>query len=312
MHSILGRRGFRLAAATLVLLSIAAGVAYASIPDAGSLTYHACMLKGVGTIRIIDPEKQHCSAALEAEITFNQKGPAGPGGAQGAAGTDGVSPTVAQLTAGDANCPNGGAAITDAANHTAYVCNGAQGATGQPGAEGQPFSGTFTSPNGQYSISVTDDGISIASTSSATIGLDSTGIAIHTPGTIAVRGRGVDIQSQADLGLGGADSIGLNSGNDVFITGSGNLTINTGNNASWQVGRNFSVNTGSSVNMQASGTATYQSSGVTSVRASFVQVNGSSCAMAARIGDQIQGTAPGTGGPVFGSILTGSTSVCIG
>ena len=43
-------------------------------------------------------------------------------------------------------------AITDAAGHTAYVCSG------QNGADGQPFSGTVSSPNGLYALSVTDDG----------------------------------------------------------------------------------------------------------------------------------------------------------
>ena len=37
-----------------------------------------------------------------------------------------------------------------------YVCSGVAGV---PGQDGQPFSGTFTSPNGVYSISVTDAGI---------------------------------------------------------------------------------------------------------------------------------------------------------
>ena len=45
----------------------------------------------------------------------------------------------------------GGAAITDANNSTAYVCSGQDG---QPGKDGTPFSGTFTSSNGAYSISV--------------------------------------------------------------------------------------------------------------------------------------------------------------
>ncbi len=60
-------------------------------------------------------------------------GPAGPKGATGAAGTDGkngtngtngVSPTVTALAAGNANCPGGGDAITDASGKTTYVCNG--------------------------------------------------------------------------------------------------------------------------------------------------------------------------------------------
>ena len=92
--------------------------------------------------------------------------PAPPGvdgtdGAPGPAGSAGVSPSVAPLAVGDRHCPTGGAAITDAAGSTAYVCSGANGADGADGADGAPFSGTFTSPNGLYSINVTDAGVTV-------------------------------------------------------------------------------------------------------------------------------------------------------
>jgi Collagen triple helix repeat (20 copies) len=48
-------------------------------------------------------------------------GPAGP------AGSPGTGATVASLAAGDGNCANGGASITDGSNNTAYACNGAAG-----------------------------------------------------------------------------------------------------------------------------------------------------------------------------------------
>src|SRR5262245_60784356 len=105
--------------AALAAFVVAGGIAYAAIPDSDG-TYHACMLKGIGTIRIIDPAKQQRCTSLESEITFNQRGPAG------------ASPTVAQLAAGDAHCANGGAAIKDAGGSTAYVCNGADGHDGEP------------------------------------------------------------------------------------------------------------------------------------------------------------------------------------
>jgi hypothetical protein len=41
------------AAGTLVAAAIAGGVAYATIPDANNV-YNACMLKSLGTIRLID------------------------------------------------------------------------------------------------------------------------------------------------------------------------------------------------------------------------------------------------------------------
>jgi hypothetical protein len=77
------------------MLAVAGGVAYAAIPDTGTSTYHACMLKNVGTIRIIDPSLptssllQHCNANLETQITFNQNGPKGDAGPPGAVGPPG-------------------------------------------------------------------------------------------------------------------------------------------------------------------------------------------------------------------------------
>jgi hypothetical protein len=95
------RRG-RVAVAAAAALAVSGGIAYASIPDAGGVV-HACLLKNVGTIRVIDTAKSglpgHCSN-VETELTWNQKGEAGapgapgaPGaqGAQGAPGADGVS-----------------------------------------------------------------------------------------------------------------------------------------------------------------------------------------------------------------------------
>jgi len=55
-----------------------AGVAYATIPD-GSWVYNAYMLRGVGTIRLIDPTApkyafdSHCSG-VEQQISWNQTG----------------------------------------------------------------------------------------------------------------------------------------------------------------------------------------------------------------------------------------------
>ena len=203
MSSIFAGRGVRFAVAALALFTVAGGIAFAAIPDADG-TYHACMLKNLGTIRIIDPVKQHCSAALETEITFNQKG---------SPGANGVSPTVAQLAAGDAHCATGGAAITDAAGTTAYVCNGLKGADGQDGADGEPFSGTFTSPNGQYSISVTD-----------------TGVTIDAPGatTVSVSQSGVTVQSDTALNLKGGTDVKVEGGISATVKANASATVQAG------------------------------------------------------------------------------------
>jgi hypothetical protein len=137
------KRG-RLAVAAAGMLAVAAlarGVAYATIPDANHV-YSACMLKGTGTIRLIDKSlpstnlMSHCTDK-EIEISWNQAGqpgppgPAGPQGPKGDTGTpgkdgtngnDGVSVTTATEPAGS-NCPAGGVRLT-AVNGVSYACNG--------------------------------------------------------------------------------------------------------------------------------------------------------------------------------------------
>src|SRR5436190_21341217 len=123
------------ATGVLVAVAIAGGVAYATIPGPGNV-YSACMLKGVGTIRLIDkslPSTNLMSRCTdkETEISWNQAGqpgpagPAGPAGARGdpgAPGTngtngtngkDGVSVATASEPAGS-NCAAGGVQLSAA------------------------------------------------------------------------------------------------------------------------------------------------------------------------------------------------------
>jgi hypothetical protein len=62
-------------------------------------------------------------------------GPAGPAGPPGAPGAPGTGVTVAAEPPG-ANCANGGGAITDGGNNTAYACTGATGPKGDTGVAG--------------------------------------------------------------------------------------------------------------------------------------------------------------------------------
>ena len=169
----------------MALFALAGGVAYATIPD-GAGVYTACKLNALGTIRLIDPSLpassllSHCTA-LETAISWNQRGQ------KGDPGQNGTSPTVAQLAVGNANCPTGGAAITDSAGSTAYVCNGANGTNG---VDGQSFAGTFTSQNGAYSISVTNTGITLGSSGGATITLSGADLTELSPGTTSIRAGG--------------------------------------------------------------------------------------------------------------------------
>ena len=76
---------------------------------------------------------------------------------------------------------------------------GPPGADGEDGEDGEPFSGTFTSPNGQYSLSVTDAGIRLAGIGS-TILLDATGIRVDSATTLTLR-SGQDTSLRAGAGL---------------------------------------------------------------------------------------------------------------
>lgn len=263
----------RLAASVVVLVALVGGIAYAAIPDATG-TYHACLLKGTGTIRIIDPDAQRCNAANETEITFGARGPQGlpglPGtnGSPGAAGANGISPTVAQIGPGT-NCATGGVAITGAGGTTAYACNGANGAAGQDGAA---FSGTFTSPNGQYSIQVADTGIQLRAS-------DGTHLLIQA-GTW-------DARSTGDLSLTGDQSAQLRSGANLDVRAGANATI------------------------QAGSVATLKGAALLDLGGPLVRINSpTSCLSAARASDQV--SVPFTGTATIGTIFTGSTSVCIG
>jgi hypothetical protein len=144
------------AAGALLAIAIAGGVAYATIPGPGNV-YNACMLKGLGTIRLIDkslPSTNLMSRCTdrETEISWNQAGQPGPAGTPGARGEpgppgndgangtngtdgkDGVSVSAASEPAG-ANCAGGGVQLT-AVNGVTYVCNGKDGVDGRDGANG--------------------------------------------------------------------------------------------------------------------------------------------------------------------------------
>jgi hypothetical protein len=169
------------AAGALAASTLAGGVAWAAIPDGGGVI-SGCRLKVGGILRVIDTSKnEKCLTNFEVPISWNQRG------LKGDPGANGVSPTVAQLAVDDSNCPAGGAAITDSAGSTAYVCNGA---SGQDGTDGQSFAGTFTSPNGQFSISVSDSGITLARGGGPSIQLSANDITARSTGTATIESSG--------------------------------------------------------------------------------------------------------------------------
>jgi hypothetical protein len=120
----------------LVATALAGGIAYATIPGTGSV-YTACMLKNVGTVRLIDKSlpdanpMSHCSRTLELEVSWNQRGQDGVSGTNGTNGRD----VTATFEPPGSNCAGGGAQLS-AANGISYLCNGKDGRDGTDGRNG--------------------------------------------------------------------------------------------------------------------------------------------------------------------------------
>ena len=148
-----GRRTVVVAGIVAIALAAAAGIAYATIPSSGSV-YTACMLKGVGTIRLIDtslPSSNllgHCTA-FETQVSWSQNGqpgapgPQGPQGAKGDPGASGATgaggPQGPQGAKGDPGAPGATGATGPAGPAGAAGAAGPagpQGPKGDPGATG--------------------------------------------------------------------------------------------------------------------------------------------------------------------------------
>lgn len=338
----LGRRAVLLVVAGAALL--AGGVAYAKVADTGGVLT-ACRLDSNGSLRLIDPTLSsgplsRCTQN-ETQVSWNQQGqpgaagPTGPAGKDGKDGKDGVSPTVAQLGAGDSHCAAGGASITDASGNVAYVCNGAVGADGKDGKDGAPFNGTFTSPNGQFTLTVSDAGVSIIGPDSSVSlpaggGIDILGGDIQTVANNVVtqinhdetthvgHDRTETVGNDSTTSIGHNDSIALagsrtssvGSNETITITGNrtesvhGNQTITVDASRTERVGANDSLNVGASRTERVGGQLSLLAGASATIDAPSVAVNGAGagCKSAARVGDLVSSTA----------ILTGSANVCIG
>jgi hypothetical protein len=236
--------------AALAVACVSAGIAIAAVtlPFSGDgNTINGCY-NDKGKLVLLTPTSSQCAKKYHS-IQWNVTGPQGAPGSPGAPGKDGVSPTVAQLAPGDTHCPNGGAAITDAANTTAYVCSGGS------------FDGTFTA--GDYSISVTGSGITLAGPSNEKVTLTNSGITVD----------------------GGA---------------AGFFKAKTG-------AAEMSFESASSLNLKGLITKV-QAATLLDLTGALTRIGGG-CLPVARVGDQIQGVSAGMGGPVTGTILTGSPTV---
>jgi hypothetical protein len=354
MRHLLDPHWRRLAILVVAMLAAAGGIAYATIPDAGNL-YTGCMLKNVGTVRLIDSTlpssnlMSHCTA-LETQISWNQQGqkgdPGSPGlpGKDGAGGANGISPRVAQLPLHDSHCPAGGAAITDAAGATAYVCSGADG---QSGNDGKPFAGSFTSPNGLFSLTVADSGVELRGPN-ATLSLPQApllGVRINSTGELFLHAKNLDteatdetmyvahdllqavdhdaithirhdridtIDNNQTLTVLGDRTETVDGNEGIAIHGSRSETVNRnesmmiGGSRAESVGANDAISVGGNRSENVSGAYHSQAGATLNLRGSLVTINdtGSDCRPVARVGDLVN--------PLVSAILTGSATVCVG
>ena len=88
MRFTIRRRG-GLIAATIAVLAIGAGIAYATIPDSAGVI-HGCYDQR-GQLRVIDPSTGDVCKNNEKSLDWSQTGPPGPPGQDGTDGTNGVS-----------------------------------------------------------------------------------------------------------------------------------------------------------------------------------------------------------------------------
>lgn len=308
IHLQVGRR--HLVVPAVIAAAVLGGVAYAAIPDAGG-AFTACRLDSNGSLRLIDPSLSsgplsRCTAN-ETQVQWNEQGQAG------------VSPTVVQLAAGDAHCSTGGASITDAAGAVAFVCNGAAGAPGQPGKDGAPFAGTFTSPNGQFTLTVADGGVTIVGPDSSISLPAAGGIRIqandvttevaHDETTVVGHNRTVAVGNDQSTSIGHNRTDVVSNDESVEITGNRTETVHKGEtirvdrSRNAQIGLDDVLSVSGNRSEHVGAALQVQAAGAASIAGGLLSLGGAGgCNPAARVGDLVSPTA----------ILTGSATVCIG
>lgn len=161
-----GRRG----GAALIVGGMAAGGILSGAIATASVpdstgVIHTCYSQAKGTWRPIDFPKQKCSTG-ETELAWNQTGPQGPQGLQGPQGAQGP-----------------------------------QGPTGPAGT----FSGHFESPSGDYTLDVTDAGISLAGPD-AEVELQGSNVTVLATNNVKVQSGGDATVIGVKTRLGGSGS----------------------------------------------------------------------------------------------------------
>ena len=174
-------RGRLLLTGAGAVLAVSVGVAYAAIPGSSGVI-NGCYSGGQGQLRVIDTDSGEQCKKNETALSWNQQGAQGipgPIGPQGLQGVPGQQGETGATGATGATGPQGPA--------------GEPGEDGTDGADGTPFDGTFTSPNGLYSLTV-----------------DNSGIELKSPGTsVKLTVASVSVQAAGPLSLNGAP-VGVN------------------------------------------------------------------------------------------------------
>jgi hypothetical protein len=95
------------------------------------------------------------------------------------------------------------------------------GLNGNDGAAGESFSGTFTSPNGEYSISVTDTGITLAHGINTRITLAGSDIELRTAEQATIQaGTAATVEAETNFTLKGQGAGRVEAGGALTLKGS--------------------------------------------------------------------------------------------
>jgi hypothetical protein len=145
------------------------------------------------------------------------------------------------------------------------------------------FSGTFTSPNGAYSISVTDAGIVLSGPGSA-VRLAGASVAVESAGAITLQaGTTIAASSGSATTLEAGKNVAVSTGTDLAVTvggatsvvGTGDVTIeSTGGRATLRGALATLVESSGPVTVKGA-SATLQAVGATHIKGALVDVNGS-------------------------------------
>jgi len=152
MDKRFSKRAMRLIGLVAVLLTLAGGVAYATIPGADGVI-HACYAKSGGALRVVDASVTGCKSG-ETSLDWNMHGPAGQQGAAGAVGP--IGPAGPAGSAGAAG-PKGDAGAAGPKGDAGAA--GPQGPAGPQGVKGDPGS-ALTSIDGLAGLACTRGGVS--------------------------------------------------------------------------------------------------------------------------------------------------------